>query len=278
MSNAFVEVLGIAQDGGIPQPGCMCARCAAAWVDPAAMERVTCLGVVDPVENVSFLVEATPDFRSQHHDLTRHAPLAGILLTHAHLGHYTGLAHVGKEAMNLARLPVLASGAMHDFLATNAPWSQLLHDANIAPVALDPGVRSQITGRIGVTAFTVPHRAEWSDTLGFRFEGPERSLLFVPDIDRWETWDRDAREVIGSADVALIDGTFFSDGEVPGRDPTTIPHPTIERSMRLFSGIATDIRFIHFNHSNPVVLDTTARRLVEGAGFALAVDGDRIAL
>jgi pyrroloquinoline quinone biosynthesis protein B len=232
------------------------------------------------------MIEATPDFRDQLHQLDLVAPidavpgLAGILLTHAHVGHYAGLIHLGREVIGARGVPVYAMPRMRTFLSQNGPWSQLVQLANIELRDLSDGVPVQLNAHISVTPFVVPHRDEYSETVGFRIAGPERTVVFLPDIDKWERWEQAANpvrieDIVRSVDVAYIDGTFHRDGEVPGRAMSEIPHPFIEETLRRFSSApAADrdkIRFIHLNRTNPVALDNSAeRRAVERAGFRVA--------
>ena len=44
------------------------------------------------------------------------------------------------------------------------------------------------------------------------------SVLFIPDIDKWEKWGQDIRSVAGRFDYLFLDGSFYADGELPGRD------------------------------------------------------------
>ena len=99
-SNAQVYVLGVAQDGGYPHAGCTKQCCAAAWKDPVKRRFVTSLAVVSG--DSWWLFEATPDIKEQlqyFHELTggkyNYMP-AGIFITHAHIGHYTGLMQLGR--------------------------------------------------------------------------------------------------------------------------------------------------------------------------------------
>ena len=57
--------------------------------------------------------------------------LSGIFLTHAHMGHYTGLMWLGKEVMGAAKVPVHAMPRMAAYLRSNGPWSQLVKLENI---------------------------------------------------------------------------------------------------------------------------------------------------
>ncbi len=141
-------------------------------------------------------------------------------------------------------------------------------------------------GRLRVTAVPVPHRQEYSEVVGYHVEGPSRSLLYLPDIDSWEEWDEQGvriEEWIARVDRAYLDGTFFADGEIPGRDMSGFPHPFVTHSMERFRDLPDTekrkVRFIHLNHTNPALdPDSEARRRVESAGFGVAVRGERITL
>ncbi|MDX1517284.1 MAG: hypothetical protein R3288_10615, partial [Woeseiaceae bacterium] len=104
-----------------------------------------------------------------------------------------------------------------------------------------------------------------------------------PDIDKWSKWDVDIREVIRSVDYALLDATFYADGEIPGRDMSEIPHPFVEESMALFDSL-TDaekkrVIFIHMNHTNPLLRDDSSEQdVVHKRGFRVAHEGLRIEL
>lgn len=240
------------------------------------------------------MIEATPDFKEQLYRLERAAPrqresepfLSGIALTHAHIGHYLGLAFLGKEILNTGNLPLYVMPQMKEFLLNNLPWKALVNNGNILLHELQPDVPRQLNERLRLTPIPVPHRDEHSETVGFRIEGPKRSVLFVPDIDRWEdlnAWGRSIEEEIAKVDVAFLDGTFFDANELPGRDMRMIPHPTIRASMERFAGLPPEVRsrtrFIHLNHSNPA-LDpgSVERRMIEDAGFSVAVEGEIIGL
>jgi len=229
----FAVVLGIAQDGGYPQAG---TKESAAWNDPAQRRLVASLAVVDPQSGERWLVDCTPDFPQQLHRLDEIAPaegtpgLAGILLTHAHVGHYAGLIHLGREAMAAKEVPVYAMPRMADFLRKNGPWELLVRLRNVVIAPLAAGVPVRLGARLTATPLLVPHRDEYSETVAFRIAGPTRKLLWLPDIDKWEKWDEQGtklEDVLASVDVAYLDGTFFADGEVPGRPMAEIPHPFV---------------------------------------------------
>ena len=132
----FIQVLGIAQDAGMPQANCYRPHCMAAWEEPSKRRMATSIAVVDSDTGRKYLFDATPDMREQLYALHRVAPdseyeLGGIFLTHAHMGHYTGLMHFGREAAGTHQVPVFAMPRMQEFLASNGPWDQLVRLQNI---------------------------------------------------------------------------------------------------------------------------------------------------
>ncbi len=294
----FIDVLGIAQDGGVPHSGCDKKCCAAAWDDPSLRWHVVCLAIVDPQSHERWMIEATPDLPAQLRALDEAAPprdgvvnpgLDGILLTHAHIGHYAGLMSLGREVMGAKDVPVFAMPRMKSFLESNGPWEQLVKLHNIAIHPLQANQSIQLNERISVTPFLVPHRDEYSETVGYRITGPSRTIVFIPDIDKWEkwdAWDHDAQrieDVVAKADVAYIDGTFFADGELPGRSMAEVPHPFIIESLTRFAPLPeherSKIRFIHLNHTNPALRGgSDARRAIEQAGCHVAGEGERQSL
>ncbi len=249
---------------------------------------VSCIAVVDPSSSQCWMLDATPDFPEQQHRVQQVVPgkrmnLAGIFLTHAHIGHYTGLIHLGREVMGAAAIPVYAMPRMAGFLENNGPWSQLVALKNIEIRHLRADSAVVLNERLRITPLLVPHRDEFSETVGYKIEGPDKSLLFIPDIDKWERWERDINSLVGEVDFALLDGSFYKNGEIPGRDMGQIPHPFIEESLARFGKLPAmeraKIRFIHFNHTNPVLRgNSEATQSVLGQGFGLAKEGERIGL
>lgn len=257
-------VLGIAQDGGVPHMGCEKGPCAAVRRGERRAEKVACLGLTDGER--AYLFDATPDFPAQVHAMGVRAP-SGAFLTHAHVGHYTGLVHLGKEVLGARGVPVYATAKMKQFLSTNAPWSALVVNGN---VEFRDNADADLGG-VRVTAFQVPHRNEYADTVGYRIEGPRATALFIPDIDRFEPWDLDVRALVESVDVAYLDGTFSSGDELPGRDLSKVPHPLVTDTMDRLDGLGAKVRFIHLNHTNPLLDDPSP---AERRGFRVAREGD----
>ena len=283
-----LTVLGNVQDGGFPHIGCQRADCRNLFLRPAGQHQVVCLGVVDSLEGQQFLFEATPDAARQADQLA-HLPGAhegmpdGIFLTHAHWGHYTGIGLLGREAKGANGVRVYAMPLLRKFIEENGPWSQLVELGNIALTTLSAGKDVRPTPQLTVTPFRVPHRDEFSETVGYRIQGPNKSALFIPDIDKWDKWDRDLRTEIESVEYAFIDGTFHDGEELGHRDMSEVPHPFIVESLALMKDWSAAERnkvyFIHLNHTNALLhLESEESKNVALSGCHVARYGDRYPL
>ncbi len=279
-----IIVLGNVQDAGSPHIGCKKDCCRDLFDHPDASRMVTCLGLVDASTNKKFLFEASPDISRQLKKLKEYSQTEkemadGIFLTHAHIGHYAGLMYLGKEATNADQAPVYTMPRMQDYLSRNGPWSQLVSTKNISMLPLTADSSFQLTTSIRITPFRVPHRDEFSETVGYRIDGPNKSALFIPDIDKWERWDRSIEKEIRSVDYAFLDATFYDAAELNTRDISQIPHPFVSESMERFSKLPQEerakIQFIHFNHTNQLLRKESVGYLkVEKEGYGVADFGE----
>lgn len=276
-----IVVLGTIQDGGSPHIGCTKDCCRDLFEHPDDRRQVVSLGLYDAPNNKRYLFEATPDFSRQTKALKKYgAPTQrempdGIFLTHAHIGHYTGLMYLGKEARGAKEVPVYAMPKMKTFLESNGPWSQLVSKKNIHLLPLENEQAVKLSEGIKVTPIQVPHRDEYSETVGYRISGPNKTALFIPDIDKWEKWEKDIIQEISKVDYAFLDATFYSGEEIGNRDISLIPHPFISESLEKFAGLSDSekqkVIFIHFNHTNPVINQTSAAaKAVLNNGFRIA--------
>ena len=283
----FIYILGVAQDAGYPQAGCFLSHCLPGWENPNLRRGATSLALINPENRSTYLFEATPNLPEQLYYLERIASsedysLDGVFITHAHMGHYTGLMFFGFESMNASNIPVYTMPRMSNFLRSNGPWSQLVTMNNIVIRELKDQQTVKFE-QLSVTPILVPHRDEFSETVGYKIRGPNKTALFIPDIDKWEVWDRNIVEEISNVDYALLDATFFDGNELPGRDMADIPHPFVIESMALFSELSTmdkaKVWFIHLNHSNPLLnSESEAFRRVVTEGYNIAQEGDRLTL
>jgi pyrroloquinoline quinone biosynthesis protein B len=209
--------------------------------------------------------------------------ITGIFLTHGHIGHYTGLMHLGREAMGTNEVPVHAMPRMYEFLGSNGPWDQLVRLQNISLRLLKDGVAVKLNDRVSITPFLVPHRGEYTETVGYRIDGPRNSAVYISDIDKWERWDVSIVELVSKVSVAYLDATFYAEGEIPGRSMAEVPHPFIVESMDLFAPLPerdrAKVHFIHLNHTNPALIPgSDARKKVQEAGFNIAEEMERFGL
>ena len=285
LSNAFsnedpyILVLGIAQDGGYPHAGCVKKCCEMLW-EIGDKEKVTSLGIIDPKLNRSWIIDATPDFAEQYHILTKvhNTQLQGIFLTHAHMGHYIGLLQLGREVMDAKDINVFCMPKMKYFLENNAPWQQLIDLNNISIKLLKSAKKHKLSHHLFIEPFLVPHRDEFSETVGYKIEGPSKTVLFIPDIDKWLLWDQNLIDLLETVDLAFIDGTFFSAKEVNYRTISEIPHPLVEETIEYLSdqkeSVKNKVYFIHMNHTNPL-LDPKSNesKWVLSKGFRIAQIG-----
>ena len=274
-----IKFLGIAQDAGIPQIGCNCKVCSKIYRGERKEEYPVALGIINEKTGKKFMIEATPAFSKQYKkliDIEKGEKLEGIILTHAHIGHYTGLMMLGREVLNTKRLKVFVSSKMGEFLKNNAPWNQLVKLDNIreiiefknrVPFVLDDGIE--------VTPIEVVHRNEYADTYGFLVKGEEK-IFFVPDIDRWNGFEEDLNKLINECKKVIVDATFYTKeeiGKVRGRDLNEIPHPTIEETIKYVEDNklpSEKIVFTHFNHTNMVLSNEEIRKSVEEKGFVIS--------
>lgn len=274
-------VLGTAQDAGYPQIGSV-REFEITERNPRLRQKVVSLGIVDLKAKQKFLIEATPDISAQLFALNRFLPNKntlpdGIFLTHAHIGHYTGLMYLGREAVGANGVTVYAMPRMEKFLAENAPWNQLISLKNIKLRPISADTEIALNSALKIKPFLVPHRDEFTETVGFEITGERKKAIFIPDIDKWNKWDKNLADVVKNADYVLIDATFYRNGEIP-RDMSEVPHPFVEETVELLKNLPARQRakvyFIHFNHTNPLIQkNSRERREVLRKGFKIANEG-----
>ncbi|MFZ0546865.1 MAG: MBL fold metallo-hydrolase [Candidatus Promineifilaceae bacterium] len=280
-------ILGIMQDAGLPHIGCRCQRCLQA-IENHAPEYAACLGIVDRRSDppTVWLIDATPDIRHQlfllHPYLgtnperpTRLRQPDAIFLTHAHMGHTAGLAELGPEGMAVKELPVYASAGLVEILEQTRLWQPLV--GNLQLNTLLPGEPLTLVPGLTLTPIPVPHRDELgAGTFAFKIQGPSQSLLYLPDIDKWELWP-EARETLSGVDVVLADASFYSTAEVGGRSIAV--HPMVPETLAFFTDLPCQLILTHLNHTNPVLdQGSIEREMVESSGTAVAYTGQLFSL
>ena len=282
-------LLGTLQDAGAPQINCNKKCCQGLFEQADLVRRVSSLGLLDFNTQKKYLFDATPDISKQLHALKKASPIAsssivdGIFLTHAHIGHYTGLMYLGKEAVNATEVSVFAMPKMSSFISNNGPWSQLVTNRNIALQPLVANQAISLSPRLQVTPFLVPHRDEYSETVGYLIEGPHKKALFIPDIDKWNRWELNLTTELKKVDYAFLDATFYSAKELGNRDMSQIPHPSVLETIQTLKDLSMEERakviFTHFNHTNPLLDNASeATKKVLALGFQIGRIHDRFPL
>ena len=284
----YVVILGIGQDAGVPQMGCESLFCRKAWKNAKLRQMVSSIALINPAKKERWIFDATPDLPEQFEllkEITNDYSnnISGIFLTHAHIGHYTGLMYLGRESMNSKEVKVYAMPRMKQMLETNAPWSQLVNIKNISLQLIENKRQTKLSEDLKVEPFLVPHRDEFSETVGFKIVSGNKSLVFIPDIDKWEKWSEKLEDVVRASDYVLIDGTFYADGEI-NRPMSEVPHPFVSETTELLKnlplGEKNKVYFIHFNHSNPLVQEDNKRKIKElkTKGFNVTFQGQKFNL
>ena len=271
-----VKILGVVQDGGLPHLGNNKTCCE----NIQQNKYVTSIMLVNNENNESYLFDASPDINEQLNFMGDRikTDLKGIFLTHAHIGHYTGLMYFGREALNSKSINVYAMPRMKRFLEDNGPWSQLVSLKNILIKEINNNSKLSVDPNIIIQPIEVPHRAEFSETVGYIIHGPNKKLLFIPDIDKWYLWDKSIIDEIKKVDYALLDATFYDEKEINYRDISEIPHPFVIESLELFKNLKLKekkkIYFIHLNHTNPLLhSDSDEYKNLISKGFNVANEG-----
>lgn len=283
MKKFHVRVLGITQDGGYPHTGCRKDCCIKLWSNPSKKELVASIALIDQSSEKFWLIDITPDFKNQYNILSSHYTLSGIFLTHAHLGHYIGLLDLGKEVMNLSNIPVYSMPRMKCFIEENAPINFLIQNNNIKSLGLFDEDLIMLNKSVSISPFLAPHRNELSETVGYKIRSNEKSIIYLPDIDTWNSKKLDIIDIIISNDVLFIDGTFYDENELSNRDISKIPHPTIKESFNKFKSLDKENRkkifFTHLNHTNNLLRsDSKEFNEVLNRGYNIARTGQCINL
>ena len=282
----YIYILGNTQDAGLPHIGCQHPFCEDSF-NVYEEHYTTSVAVVNSDLKKYILFEATPDITFQLNNLKKNIfdefllP-ESIYITHAHVGHYTGLMYFGREALGAKELMVKVLPRLSNFLQNNGPWSQLVDINNIKIKEINFGSSTKELANIDITPVKVPHRDEYSETAGYIIKGKNKKALFIPDIDKWEKWDRDLSQLAKEFDFLLIDATFYDSKEI-NRDISEIPHPLVTETIDLLSGLNTENRskvyFIHMNHTN-MMLDPNSElsKLITSKGFNIARLGQKLYL
>lgn len=268
-----LKILGSGQDAGIPHTSCYCEICSKARKNIEFQRMGPSIAIFDKEGEFCYIIDASPDIKYQLdmlniEEIIRNGktPINAIFLTHAHFGHCSGLWYLGKESINETNVPVYCTQKMRQLLENNYPFSFLIQNQNIIINEITPNKELELND-IKVKPIEVPHRNEFTDTVGFEIKSRKR-IFYIPDID---FWNDEIIEEIKNSDIAIIDGSFYSKDELPRF--SDVPHPPILETIELLKDVDTEIYFTHLNHTNIINYNKKEKKYIEGLGFKFAHDG-----
>ena len=249
-------MLGIAQDGGHPQPGCLRPCCA----NLTEQHYPVSLGIRSD-EGTNILIEATRHLGDQF-TLWGQTNVDHLLLTHAHFGHVDGLGLFGRETLSAQGINLHVSEEMYHLVDQTPQWNLMVQQGVFEIQTFAVGTSLYNKDEVIIEPVRIPHRDELSDMHAFIIRGPNKSLLFLPDHDSWDETlavhnCSTLRQWLSAMriDVALIDGTFWSEDELGGRDQSKVPHPPVVQTLKMLGQKQQgdpEIFFTHLNHTNPL--------------------------
>ena len=304
-----VRVLGSAAGGGFPQWNCNCSNCSGVRngtlrAVPRTQSSIAVCGADRTrwtLVNVSpdILVQLRANPMLQGTQAIRDSVIAGIVLVDGQIDHTAGLLMLRESG---AALPVWCTDEVRANLSQGHPiFSVLGHYCGVELHRLVPDGRGfAIPGIAGLTwrALAVagkpapysPHRESpvTGDNIAplIRDEASARAIVYAPGVGAMqeELW-----QAMQTAACVLVDGTFWSDDEMPAlgispkraRDIGHLPQSGPGGMLEWLEQLPADTRriLIHVNNTNPILDENSAQRAeLNRRGIEVACDGLEIAL
>ena len=293
----ILRILGSAAGGGVPQWNCACSNCQAAR-EGRAPARTQSGAAVSVDGERWLLLNCSPDIAAQIEAFEplqprarRGTPIDGMAFTDANVDHLGGLATLRQtgdhrfivRSSDIVREIATAQRAFAPFASEPHQWLPVEPDVDCKAVdARDPAgthLRVRPIEVPGTTPGYDGRRTEAGAVYAYELcdpKGDGPTVLFAP---VFAAIDDTLADAIDRCDVAILDGTFYTDDELVAggmmsKFATDLGHlPVIETLDRL-RGIGTRIVFTHLNNSNPM-LDPSSEpaQRVREAGAELAYDG-----
>jgi pyrroloquinoline quinone biosynthesis protein B len=314
-----IKILGSAAGGGFPQWNCGCRNCSglrqsAIRATPRSQTQIAVDANPEYSQRTHWaLINASPDLRTQiladpelaPFSSTRNStPIYDVFLTSADVDSIAGLLHLREfQGFRIHSTPsvrriLLEENSIFRVLGRATPpvqWFSLPMAGEFAVTrVLQPGEVPQFSVRAisaggeypdyvseKLRQQLDPHEAVIALDLEFR----EKRVLIASSLSgkdpRWKQWAR-------ASDLVLVDGTFWSDGELKlaGRGKKTareMGHVPLAGPDGLLAqypagGKARKI-LLHINNTNPILVeDGPEHRAALDAGFEIAYDGMEIRL
>ena len=304
-----VRILGSAAGGGFPQWNCNCANCKGvrngtvnAW--PRTQSSIAIRG---KDEFAWALINASPDILTQLHanpDLQpartiRDTGICAVLLTDSQIDHTTGLLML-REATR--PWPLWCTDSVFEDLSEGNPLLKVLqHYCGVSRqhVPIDEqwfsmeGLKDLRFRAVAVGGAPAPYSRRRAapapgDVIGLVIENSEsrRRIFYAPALPSIQphVW-----EEMQSADCVLVDGTFWSDGEMlqsgagikSAAQMGHLPQSGESGMMAWLDRLPASTRriLIHINNTNPILLEnSTQRATLTERGIEVAYDGMDIVL
>ncbi|HZD92580.1 MAG TPA: MBL fold metallo-hydrolase, partial [Pseudolabrys sp.] len=224
----------------------------------------------------------------------RASPIEAVVLTGAEVDQIAGLLDL-RERQPLAIYgsgETLASVADNPIFAVLAPDIVERRIVTLEQTFTVAGVEIELFAVPGkVPLYLEGHRPdevqtaeESGATVGVELRAGGASLVFVPGA---AAFNEALRTRLARADLAMIDGTLFTDDEMirSGSGPKTgrrmghMPMDGAGGTLEALAALPGRRVYIHINNTNPVLIaGSPERRAVEAAGVEVAEDGMEIEL
>ena len=298
-----ITILGSAAGGGFPQWNCNCRNCAGLRSGSINAKPRTQSSIFIQADDghEGILFNASPDILEQirsHATLQpgralRDTAIAGVILMDGQIDHATGLLMLRERS---GRLPSWCTDPVEEDLSQGLPVLRVLaHYCGVERhrIALDggwfniPGVSDLWFQALPLSSKAAPYsphreRSVPGDNIGITIQDRRsgKTVFYAPGLGNITP---PVFEAMCSADAVLVDGTFWTDDEMPslgistkrareiGHLPQSGPGGMVEWMARL---PATTQRFlIHINNTNPILdEDSPERAILTRAGIHVCED------
>ena len=280
----IIKILGSGAGGGLPQWNCNCANCTHARHGTGDILPRTQSSIAVSDDGVDWvLINASPDLLTQlraHPELQparaiRDIGIAAVLLVDAQIDHVTGLLMLRERT---SPLPVYACEPVFDDLSTGLPLIPLLgHYCGVErhPIVLGEPFSIPLVDGLRITAIPIDSKAPpYSPRRALAVPGDNIALLiedvasgtrafYAPGL---QTASPAIRAAMQSADLVLVDGTFWSATEMIDLGLSThhaadmghlaqCPHDGEPGMIQLLDALpkTTHKVVIHINNTNPIL-------------------------
>jgi pyrroloquinoline quinone biosynthesis protein B len=299
-----ITVLGSAAGGGFPQWNCNCANCAGVRSGRVRAKPRTQSSIFVRPDEVTdgVLFNASPDILEQirsHPALQparalRDTAIAGVVLMDGQIDHATGLFMLRERT---SPLPLWCTDPVEDDLTQGNPVLRVLsHFCGVQRqrIALDgtpfsvPGVAGLAFKAMPLSSKAAPYSPHREapvpgDNIGMTLVDTVRrtSVFYAPGLGAITPPVFDA---MASADVVMVDGTFWTDDEMKtlglskksARDIGHLPQSGAGGMLEWLGRLPARTRrlLIHINNTNPILDEDSAERAqLQRAGIEVCEDG-----